>query len=271
MSKNLYSHIDLNLSTDDLTVVTVKDVKDEPILLASCYLPHDDEAPTAEVHRLVAASRGRMQALVVGADANAHHTIWSSTDINQRGECLLNFILQSSLVTANRGEEPTYIGPTSKNVLDITLYTGRCAMVENIYFSIASEPKIKVDVRRNPRNTNWDLYVQILEYKRLRPCVFNSHEKVEAGVNLFTNALNKAFNSACPTIRVKRKTKPPWWNKELGLHRRMVRDMFHWAKLAESEDCWNEYKDLLRDYKKLMRRTKRQSWINFCSSLDKTN
>ena len=31
-NKNLYSHMDLNLSTDDLTVMAVNDVKDEPFL-----------------------------------------------------------------------------------------------------------------------------------------------------------------------------------------------------------------------------------------------
>ncbi|XP_054084884.1 uncharacterized protein LOC105220444 isoform X1 [Zeugodacus cucurbitae] len=84
VSKKLYSHVDLNLSTDDLTVVGVKGVKDELILLASCYMPHDSEAPTAELHRLAVTSSDRRQALVMGADANAHHTIWGSPDINQR-------------------------------------------------------------------------------------------------------------------------------------------------------------------------------------------
>ncbi|XP_054090223.1 cyclic GMP-AMP synthase-like receptor isoform X3 [Zeugodacus cucurbitae] len=85
VSKKLYSHVNLNLSTDDLTVVAVKDCRDELILLASCYLPHDGEAPTAELQRLVATSSRRKQSLVVGADANAHHTIWGSRDINAIG------------------------------------------------------------------------------------------------------------------------------------------------------------------------------------------
>nr|AMS38355.1 hypothetical protein [Bactrocera tryoni] len=285
VKKSLFSHIDFSLSTDDLTVVAVKGAKDESLLLASCYMPHDCEAPTAELQRLAATSSRRKQALVVGADANAHHTVWGSPDINQRGESLLNYILQSSLVVANRGEEPTYIGPTSRNVLDITLYTSRDALVENwrvlstpsfsdhryIYFSIRSEAKIRNEVRRNPRNTNWDLYRQILLGKRLRPCVYNSHEELEKGVTVFTNALNTALHYACPTLRLKHKTKPPWWNKELGSCRRKVRECFNWAKLAESEDCWNEYKDLLRDYKKLVRRTKRESWKNFCSGFEKTH
>ncbi|XP_054087737.1 uncharacterized protein LOC128922138 [Zeugodacus cucurbitae] len=150
---------------DDLTVVGVKGVKDELILLASCYMPHDSEAPTAELHRLAVTSSDRRQALVVGADANAHHTIWGSPDINQRGESLFNVIIQSSLAIANRGEEPTYIGPTSKNVLDITLYTSRGVVMENwkvlgtpsfsdhryIYFSIRSKAKIRSVGRRDPR------------------------------------------------------------------------------------------------------------------------
>lgn len=70
---SLYSYIDHSLSTDELTVVAEKGLKDESLLFASCYMPH--EAPTAELPRLAATSSRRKHALVVGADTNAHYTI----------------------------------------------------------------------------------------------------------------------------------------------------------------------------------------------------
>ncbi|XP_036347174.1 uncharacterized protein LOC118756521, partial [Rhagoletis pomonella] len=111
----LYAHPECN-KQDDLTVVAVKDGKDDTILLASCYMPHDEEAPPNELRRLVGEAEKAKRPLIIGADANAHNTVWGSGDTNER---------------ANRGEEPTYIGPTSKNVLDITLHTSGGIGVQN--------------------------------------------------------------------------------------------------------------------------------------------
>ena len=68
-----------NLSMDDLTVVAIEDGRDEPTLLASCYMPHDAEAPLQEHQRLVRLGGERKQAFFVGTDANAHHTLWGSS------------------------------------------------------------------------------------------------------------------------------------------------------------------------------------------------
>ncbi|XP_054729442.1 uncharacterized protein LOC129238443, partial [Anastrepha obliqua] len=123
---------------NDLTVVALEGCKDETLLFGSCYMPHDGEAPQTELRKLVETAARKKHALVVGTDANAHHTVWGSADINDRGESLFTYILQSSLEIANRGEEPTYVGPTSKNVLDLTLYTSRHVMVQE--WEVLSRP-----------------------------------------------------------------------------------------------------------------------------------
>lgn len=101
-----------NLCTDDLTVVTLKD----GVRTNHCFLLSlEEDAPPPELRRLVGSADKGRQALEVESDANSHHM--------GRGESLLNFIIQSSLEVENRGIEPTYVLPTSKNILDIT---GRC-------------------------------------------------------------------------------------------------------------------------------------------------
>ncbi|XP_039493216.1 uncharacterized protein LOC120452845 isoform X2 [Drosophila santomea] len=47
------------------------------LLLASCYMAHDRTAPPEELSSMVEA---------MGADANAHHCVWGSPDINDRGD-----------------------------------------------------------------------------------------------------------------------------------------------------------------------------------------
>ena len=88
VSKNVNSYFISNLSTDSLTVVVIEGGRDEPTLLASYYMSHDAEAPPQELQKLVRQAGERKQPFVVGTDANAHRTLWGSSDLNGRGESL---------------------------------------------------------------------------------------------------------------------------------------------------------------------------------------
>ncbi|XP_046801318.1 uncharacterized protein LOC124418616 [Lucilia cuprina] len=55
--------------------------------ILSCYMAHDqtDPPPSNTVVRAVSAANGKRIPVIIGADANAHHTLWGSTNINTRG------------------------------------------------------------------------------------------------------------------------------------------------------------------------------------------
>ena len=57
---------------------------------------------------------------IVGTDANAHHTIWGSSDINPRGEDLLAFCVSADLNFCNVSNRPTYRNKIREEVLDLT-------------------------------------------------------------------------------------------------------------------------------------------------------
>jgi splicing factor 45 len=64
------------------------------LIVTSAYLPYDsNEPPPSKRLRKVVdyCSRNKLQ-LIIGCDANAHHIIWGSTDINPRGECLMGYL-----------------------------------------------------------------------------------------------------------------------------------------------------------------------------------
>jgi hypothetical protein len=61
--------------------------------------------------------------LILGCDANAHHTVWGSTNTNQGGESLLGFITANNLTIANQGNKPTFITAVRKEVFDVTTTT----------------------------------------------------------------------------------------------------------------------------------------------------
>lgn len=73
-------------SDEDTTTISLE-ANGRQIRLASMYLAHDRPVPTLPVEHLVERWDG---ALILGGDANAHHSTWGSGDINERGESLLN-------------------------------------------------------------------------------------------------------------------------------------------------------------------------------------
>jgi hypothetical protein len=95
------------------------------IILRSAYLPYDDlePPPPREMDRLVAGCRADGSHLVIGCDANAHHTTWGSSNINNRGESLFNFISGNDLDIMNKGNRPTFVTSNRQEVINITIAT----------------------------------------------------------------------------------------------------------------------------------------------------
>ena len=56
---------------------------------------------------------------VVETDANAHHTIWKSSDINPRGKDLFACCASADLNFCNVGNKPTFKTKSREEVLDL--------------------------------------------------------------------------------------------------------------------------------------------------------
>ena len=67
------------------------------VLLASLYMPGDKAVPEACIRRLVDHAASTGHGLLIGCDANAHHSYWGSTDTNDRGEQLLEVVMGTGL------------------------------------------------------------------------------------------------------------------------------------------------------------------------------
>ena len=162
------------LSCGDLTAVQLRfklmDGIYRDVIIGSAYMPYDSEdlPPQEEIKRLVAYAKDKGLELLLGCDANSHHEVWGSTDINPRGESLLDFIMRTGLQILNRGKEPTFLDSRRQEVLDITICTrGLVGLVRD--WRVSSEPsgsdhrqirftldQIQIEKKwgRNPRQTN---------------------------------------------------------------------------------------------------------------------
>ena len=165
----------MNYYSWDLTVVKIKTSSGggPREILGSAYLPYDIEPPTpGELERLVTGCRANGTHLIVGCDANSHHTSWGSTNINNRGESLLNYMMANGLDIMNRGNKPTFITSNKRVVIDITIatvYAGNfikdwhvteevsCSDHRYICFTLTGIDR-SVEVHRSPHRTNWESF-----------------------------------------------------------------------------------------------------------------
>ena len=117
------------VSTGDHTVIQARipteQDQDIQVVIGSIYMPYDsdDLPPSTEVVNILQFAKTRNMELLLGCDANSHHTGWGSTNTNQRGENLHNFIMTNELILFNRGSEPTFMDRRRQEFID-TIGTG---------------------------------------------------------------------------------------------------------------------------------------------------
>ncbi|XP_070138473.1 uncharacterized protein [Drosophila bipectinata] len=252
---------------------------------------HDQEAlpPHPLIKQLVEDSRKHKIDLIIGCDANAHHHQWGSTDTNERGESIFDFILGSNLLVGNRGTEPTFIVKNRREVLDVTLYSEsladrivRWGVLEKHSFSDHRYIELVVNFEnfnrltvRNPKKANWELYRKKLDSSLGNPPTGNvdSRAALDAMVDTLTAACARAFNKACPKIRSgkSKSKKPPWWSQTLAPFKTKARKAFNFARKTNSETAWESYKADLRRYNKELRKAKRNAWAEFCTNIQETS
>ncbi|XP_055840834.1 uncharacterized protein LOC129908398 [Episyrphus balteatus] len=253
----------------------------QTIVVAAAYFPGDeDNIPPTEVQRLVDYCKSNKLPLLVVCDANAHHTAWGSTDINRRGEYLLDFILEKCLDIYNVGNTPTFVTRIRKEVLDITFGTSNLGrLVEG--WRVSNEPSLS-DHRiitfsitrlltentsgRNPKKTDWNLYKSVVQInlERIGPArTTKSHLEPYGQVNEFSGAINEAFELSCPIKPIKSQRDCPWWCKNLSKQRSKVRKLFNEAKRTGE---WEGYTAELTIYNKEIRKAKRNSFVSFCEN-----
>ena len=71
-------------------------------------MAQEEPAPPKILKKLVAFSDEDKIPLVIGTDANAHHTVWGSTNVNPRGLELLMYCVSANLYFCNVGNKPTF-------------------------------------------------------------------------------------------------------------------------------------------------------------------
>jgi hypothetical protein len=162
----------LEFCSRDATTVYTYGGGNRELVVTSAYLPYDSDEPppSKEVKDITDYCYSRKKQLIIGCDANAHHTLWGSTGINLRGESRMEYLVSSNRNILNHSNEPTFVVSNRKEVIDLTLGTNKIAnLVCNWHVSDETSLSdhryicfqvgnisINQVTYRNPRRTNWE-------------------------------------------------------------------------------------------------------------------
>ncbi|XP_048510255.1 uncharacterized protein LOC125500690 [Athalia rosae] len=239
------------------------------MVVASAYQPYDskDPPPTKELKALVRYCTSKGLKLLVGCDANSHHTVWGSSDTNRRGVALPGYLTLERRKILNRGSKPTFINFLRREVIDLTLCISKVVhMTKNgkvrkedilsdhrrISFYLdgdaAWEPTV---MYRNPRATDWTSYREELAKGLRGPCCkLKTIGMVEGAVGTLQTVINQAFEAACPARQRKCSKKVTWA-----------------LKTGTDSKC-EAYKATQKTYKKKIEKSKEEGWRDFCSKTE---
>ena len=255
------------------------------VAMVAAYLPSECafEPPTREMEEVISKYQGKNIPVIVGCDANAHHTVWGSTDCNRKGDLLLEYISTIGMGILNEGNTPTFVTRTRREVLDITFASDEIIRDiqdwkvdeadslsdhRRITFNLTSI--VKKTMIRNARKTNWARYKD--EIKTWKPSLKDllvTEEEIESETTRLETALREAYHSACPLREIKPGKGQPWWTKELTKQRKRTRRALRVALNKGDEESWNAYRDERNKFKSECRREHRNSWRAFCENIEK--
>ena len=113
------------------------------MVVCSAYLPFEpeDPPPTREFEELVRYCEEKKLYLIIECDSNCHYKDWGSTNCNDRGEALLEFLNSTNLEILNQGNDSTFCNSRILEVIDITL--GSVGLMESIKgWEVSSESSL---------------------------------------------------------------------------------------------------------------------------------
>jgi len=206
--------------------------------------------------------------IVIGYDSNARHIVWGSTNCNDRGEALVEFLNSSNIEILNQGTEPTFCSGGRLEVIDITL--GSFGFLESITsWGVSSEPSLldhgyilftlqgSVPIRliRNPRGTNLGSFREGLRDRLERGPQMNVKEEGGLGftIHWVQQAPISTYKDKCPLRPLNTGRQSLKWTSELESLRRGLGRLFNKCRIDNIPHSWDLYTEVRRRYKKEVR------------------
>ena len=260
------------LTNNDFATIKVGD-----ILICSGYLDGNQEAVPDILRDITKFSEENNLRLILGLDCNAHGSLWNCENSNKRGELLEEFILEKGLQVENSGDKPTYSRTGVESIIDITL-TRRINIegwkVNDTYesdhkmisYEIKEQEKLCKE-SRNLKNADWNRFRNELnKYNQILPSLW-TEQTLNEQVTIWEEGILQALDKVAPLRSFKKsKEMAIWWNRELNNKRSEINKLR--KKRNKTDEELNIIKEKEKKYFKEIKKAKKKSWNEFCSSTD---
>ena len=283
-----------SLNTRDCAAAQTK-VDGVSTVFASCYMDRNDElCPPQAFRDLVNHAKTHKLALIAGSDVNAHNTAWNSRICDKqgsdRGDKLLEYLVENNLFIENRGSTPTFDNGRWTNVIDLTI-TNQAGheLVDNwkvtemgddrnssdhnfITFCTKSETTARPNFR-DISKTSWETYeeklAELMDGKRGEFSNIDSIEKLNKAAECFAETVMEAYNSATELTYISSKNRPPPWDTpEVKDARRDMRNKLRKSIKKRTPGYDKLKRESRQKYEKIRNRTWSSKFREFCSKLE---
>ena len=274
----------LNSISDRDTVSVLLTEGNNSIILASVYLDIlDDKVISCGLEYISKYSSDSSIPMILGLDSNAHSTLWGCEEDNKRGETLEEWILLHNLAIKNKGKVPTFVTTRAETIIDITLVSDIIANKitnwnVNKEYQFSDHRRIEYTLEfstknvvytRNFRTTNWEHFRDILKGKsKWVPPLRWTKYTLDQEATKFLEIIKETLDKACPVRQIdfgnKRKS---WWNNNLAALKAKTKRLFRKFKLQNSQTNYDNFHEARKSYYKEISKAKKESWIDFCSSI----
>ncbi|GBM76569.1 hypothetical protein AVEN_254398-1 [Araneus ventricosus] len=276
LTSNLYPSTPLTLHTS-LQAVAVHVHARTLVTVCSVYLPPHDVISQQDLDTLV--DQLPTPFILLG-DFNGHSTLWGSDDTNSRGRQIERFISNNCLCLLNNDEktyfhEPTrtfhsldlaICSPTLMPLLDFTVGSDLC---NSDHFPLIvsyadSGGAIQYPPRYLFQRADWKKFMQLADVTESMVCTADITESVQNVVDCIINAANNSIPKCSPCLK---KFRRPWWNEACRASRREEKKQWNIFRIYPTTENHVAFKRAKALARRIRRRSQRESWINFISSI----
>ncbi|GBL78442.1 putative RNA-directed DNA polymerase from transposon X-element [Araneus ventricosus] len=276
LTSNLYPSTPLTLHTS-LQAVAVQVHARTLVTVCCVYLPPHDVVSQQDLETLV--DQLPTPFILLG-DFNGHSTLWGSDVTNSRGRQIERLISNNCLCLLNNDEKTYFHEPTrtfhsldlaicSPTLLPLLHFTVGSDLCNSDHFPIIvsyadSGGAIQYPPRYLFQRADWGNFMQLADITESMVSTADITEAVQNVIECFIKAANHTIPKSSPRLR---KFRRPWWNEACRDSRREEKklwNIFRRYPTTENHIAFKRAKALAR---RIRRRSQRESWINFVSSL----
>ena len=266
--------------------VGILNLEGRKVLIVSLYLDILLPIKQDHLHKILRYAQTHQLELIVGADTNAHSTLYGNST-NQRGRDIEEIISSYSLKVLNNSRTPTFEAPRhtrwATSCIDVTL-TARLKTTpqnwfvdtnyngsdhNNIIFSLPVDIP-NAERSRQWKKMDWNKYTSYLTKTNINIPDRITKKKVDNIVQKLYDKINHALDQSCPTTMDIKKNPTHWYNTDLKeLNNKVTKAYKQYVKSNGTRER-KVYIDLRNKYKYQCKKASKESWQTFKTETEDT-